>query len=115
MSGDLRAEFGLVSKRFPDRLPVIIQPRSHRVPSVCKHKFVVPPDLLASQLLLVVRKRLRLDGSLSIFFFVDNVVVVNSTTIRELHQRHKDTTNGFLYLTYDTDDAFGGGVFYGAS
>ena len=49
--------------KYPDRIPVICQKttsKTNSIPDLDKHKYLVPSDLTAGQLIYVIRKRLNL-------------------------------------------------------
>ena len=66
-------------------------------------KFLVPSELYVGQLLYVVRKRMKLLPTQSIFFFVENMISSSSTLVSAL----KSHADGFLYIEYDQENTFG--------
>ena len=59
-----------------------------------------------SQFIYTIRKRIKLEASEALFFFIDNTVPKNSAPIGELYNLHKDK-DGFLYITYNSENTFG--------
>ena len=104
------AEYQRIRVRYPDLVPIIVERGATTAPRIDREKFLVPPTLVGAQLLYVVRRRLRTFGVQSLFLFTDgNQVVPAQTDVRSLHARHKSAEDGFLYLRYASEDAFGNG------
>tara|TARA_B110000046_G_C13000680_1_gene402013 strand:+ start:278 stop:643 length:366 start_codon:yes stop_codon:yes gene_type:complete len=93
--------------KYPDRIPIIIHAKGKHAPSIDKHKFMTPRDLSFSQLFYVVRKRIQMDPSKALFFFLENnTLVVASSVVEHVYTRYADD-DGFLYVTYRAESAFG--------
>lgn len=101
-----RSERGRIANIHPDRIPVIVEAGSRDTPRADKEKFLVPNDLTVAQMLFVLRKRIPLDSSRSLFLLVNGTFATPTTTLRELHERHREE-DGFLYITYTTENTFG--------
>jgi GABA(A) receptor-associated protein len=97
-----------VCAKYPDRSPIIIEPRRHGLPRVDKTKYLVPHDFPSSQLLYLLRKRLNVLPSDALFVYTGSTLLSTSLTVRSLHAAHADP-DGYLYLTYDFENTFGKG------
>lgn len=96
-----------IKKKYPDRIPVIIQRTPYsNAPLLSKYKYLVPTELTVAQLLYSIRKKIKIESHQSIFFFIGETIPISSSTILQLYNIHKDS-DGFLYLTYDTENTFG--------
>jgi GABA(A) receptor-associated protein len=97
-----------VMKRYPDRLPVIVQPIDKKQPEIDKHKYLVPKDLLLSQFIFIIKKRIRdLKPDEAIFLFVNGDTIPKATsTISELYSDYKNEDN-FLIVKYSLENTFG--------
>lgn len=103
-------EYARVVARYGDtRVPVVLERGpSAETPHMDREKFIVPCDLTVAQLLFVVRKRMRLTRGDALFLLHSGCVVSTSATLRELKESNRNATeDGFLYLTYTTENAFG--------
>ena len=97
-----------VMNKYEDRIPVIVvkSSRSH-LSEIDKNKYLVPQDLTIAQFLHIIRKRLKINATESIFIYIDDKTLpTTSTTISNLYRDHKDK-DGFLYLTYCEENTFG--------
>ncbi len=101
-----RSEKERISHLCRDRVPIIVERGSRDTPRSDKEKFLVPYDLTAAQFLFVLRKRIKLSSRDSLYLLVNGVMVTASTTMHELYGRHVDE-DGFLYVTYTTENTFG--------
>ena len=72
-----------------------------------KVKYLVPKDLTVSQLATIVRNRLSLCQTDSLFLFSScGDMLQLSMPVQELHALQTDQ-DGFLYITYASQEAFG--------
>lgn len=93
--------------KYSDRVPIIIHPKGSHDPQIDKHKYMTPRNLTFSQLFYVIRKRLRIDSSKGLFFFLENhTLVIASSLVEEVYTRYADE-DGFLYLCYSMENTFG--------
>ena len=74
-----------------------------------KTKFVVPRDLLMSQLLLVVRRRLHMRSGEAVFLFdaQRRVLMSPAHTVAQVADRYADPSSGVVYLCYAFENTFG--------
>ena len=105
---DRKAESTKIMSKYKDRIPIIVSkdPKSH-LKSMDKEKFLTPHDLTLGQFLFVIRKRINVDESQSLFIFAnDSVMVPTSASLGQIYNDHKDE-DGFLYLIYCSENVFG--------
>jgi GABA(A) receptor-associated protein len=96
-----------IMEKYPDKIPIIVSKcsKSH-LNNIDKNKYLVSNDMTLSQFIYTIRKRIKLEASEALFFFIDNTVPKNSAPIGELYNLHKDK-DGFLYITYNSENTFG--------
>merc|ERR1712240_447449 len=70
-----RAEGEKIRRKYPDRVPVIVEksPKA-RIGDLDKKKYLVPSDLTVGQFYFLIRKRISLRPEDARFFFVNNVI-----------------------------------------
>lgn len=105
-----RAEGEKIRKKYPDRVPVIVEkaPKS-RIGSLDKKKYLVPSELSVGQFYYLIRKRIQLQATDALFFFVNNAIPPTSATMGSLYQEHHEE-DFFLYVAYSDEDVYGGSV-----
>ena len=59
-----------------------------------------------NQFIYVIRKRLKLKPSEAIFVTINNEMCTSSEILSDIYDRHKNT-DGFLYVTYSSENTFG--------
>ena len=79
---------------------------SRETPRSDKEKFLVPHDLTVAQFMFVLRKRIKLNSQTALFLLVNGSLVTSHTTMYELYEKFADD-DGFLYVTYTTENTFG--------
>jgi GABA(A) receptor-associated protein len=102
-----REEGERIRKKYPDRVPVIVEkaPKA-RISDLDKKKYLVPNDLTVGQFYFLIRKRIQLRAEDALFFFVDNCVPPTSATMGALYQEHSDEDK-FLYIAYSDESVYG--------
>lgn len=96
-----------VKDKYSDKIPIIVTKSSKcKLPDIDKNKYLVSNDMVLSQFLCTIRKRIKLQSSEALFFFVDNVIPNNGAPLGEIYNLHKDK-DGFLYIVYASENTFG--------
>ncbi|XP_067112813.1 gamma-aminobutyric acid receptor-associated protein-like [Osmerus mordax] len=103
-----RSEGEKIRKKYPDRVPVIVEkaPKA-RIGDLDKKKYLVPSDLTVGQFYFLIRKRIHLRAEEALFFFVNNVIPPTSATMGLLYQEHHEE-DFFLYIAYSDESVYGG-------
>lgn len=69
---------------------------------------MLPPHLNGAQLLYVIRRRMQLRPSETVFLLCGGRKMIGSLdTVSNLHALYRDPEDGFLYITYALENAFG--------
>ena len=100
-------ESSRIRKKYPDRVPVIVEKSEYSdIDVIDKKKFLVPTDLTIGQFVYVVRKRIKLEPEKAIFMFINNTLPPTSSLMSQIYKQHKDV-DGFLYVVYSGESTFG--------
>lgn len=93
--------------KYPNRIPIIVEKSDNcSLPDISKKKYLVPNDMSMSQFLYVVRKRIQLEPSNSLFIMINNHLVPSAKSLGVIYEDDKDD-DGFLYMVYSTENTFG--------
>lgn len=103
-----RAEGEKIRRKYPDRIPVIVEkaPKAH-LRDLDKKKYLVPSELTIGQFYFLIRKRIHLRPEEALFFFVNNIIPQTMTTMGQLYQEHHEEDQ-FLYIAYSDENVYGG-------
>ena len=102
-----KSESDKITQKYPNRIPIIIEKAEKCILNdIDKHKYLVPKDLNMNQFIYIIRKRIKLDKSQSIFFIVGNNVCPSNSPLSHIYEEHKDK-DGFLYIIYTSENTFG--------
>jgi GABA(A) receptor-associated protein len=103
-----QTESAKIIKKYEGRIPVIVtKDYKCKLDDMTRNKFLAPGDLTLGQFMYVIRKRIKLKETESIFMFVnDTVLAPTSHTMNTLYEHYKDE-DGFLYLVYCNENVFG--------
>lgn len=99
----------LIYKNFINHFQIIIERYSKEVnlPALMKTKFLVPQELTMSQLVNIIRRKLKLNMNQSLFLIIDNRSITSmSKPLAEVYREFKDE-DGFLYIVYASQQVFG--------
>ena len=101
-------EAARVKTRYPDRCPIIVEPRTVAVPTIDRRKYIVPSDMTAAQFIYIIRKRLRFQSTEALFLFAGDsgTIIAGDMKIMSFVTRHAND-DGFLYIKYDLENTFG--------
>ena len=100
-------ESSRIMEKYKDRIPIIVlKHQSCELPTIDKHKYLVPKDMTFSQFIFVIRKRIQLDPSQCLFTSINDQLVNSSSLVCDIYERSKDK-DGFLYVVYTSENTFG--------
>lgn len=104
-----KKESDKIKIKYPNRYPIIISKGNKcDLDNIDKTKFLIPGDLTMGQIIYIVRKRIKLKDTDSLFLFVnDKILPPSSSVISSVYNEHKDD-DGFLYISYCNENVFGG-------
>jgi GABA(A) receptor-associated protein len=71
-----------------------------------KNKYLVPKNIIMSQLIKIVKKRGQISPQKGIFCFIDSVIPSQNDTVEQLYDKYKESC-GFLYITIRSENVFG--------
>lgn len=93
--------------KYPNRIPIIVEKSDNcSLPDISKKKYLVPNDMSMCQFLYVVRKRIQLEPSKSLFIMINNHLVPSAKSLGVIYEDDKDD-DGFLYMVYSAENTFG--------
>ena len=101
----------LVSK-YPNRVPVIVHTEKG-LPKLDKSKFLVPYDLLLSEFVYVVRRRMKLGSKKSLMLLSNETLLRANDTMKTIFDAEGDKDTNFLYVNAVAENTFGGLTFKG--
>lgn len=97
-----------IKLKYEDKIPIVVyKSKDSTIKDIDRNKFLVPSETTISQFLFVVRKRITLAPEESIYLFINDSILANSSeTIGSIYNKYKDDDE-FLYITYATENVFG--------
>lgn len=101
-----KSEADRILSKYPDRVPIIVEPSDGCAIAIDKKKYLVPRDLSMGQFLFVIRKRLKLPAEKALFMFVGSQIPSSSSMLSTLHAQHV-SPDGFLKITFSEESVFG--------
>tara|TARA_B110000444_G_scaffold254278_1_gene286509 strand:+ start:9327 stop:9743 length:417 start_codon:yes stop_codon:yes gene_type:complete len=99
-------ESELILAKYPNRIPIICERYDKTLPHLDRKKYLVPEDLIMSNFLYVIRKRLKLDAHKSLYITVNNKIPPLSRSVSTIYEKFCDE-DGFLYIKYCEETTFG--------
>ncbi|KAI4341213.1 hypothetical protein MLD38_025964 [Melastoma candidum] len=99
-----RAEAARIREKYPDKILVIVEKAERSdIPNIDKKKYLVTADLTVGQFIYVLCKQIKLSAEKAIFIYVLPLTGAIMSTIYE----DKKDKDGFLYVTYNSENTFG--------
>jgi len=101
-------ESAKIKKKYPDKIPVIIKKSTleKTLQEIDREKYLIPYDLLVSQLHYIIRKRININPEKAIYLFCNNKLISTSETVSNIYNTDKNE-DGFLYIEYTAENTFG--------
>ena len=99
-----------LQEKYPDKISVICErsPSEKRLQNLDKNKYLVPKDLTFGQFKYVIRKRMKVDPTVAIFFiFHDNSIPMDSNLMSVVYEDKKTPEDGMLYVLYSSENTYG--------
>ena len=104
-----KQESAKIREKWPDRIPLICEKSAtSKLPDIDKTKFLVENDLSAYHFNWVVRKRIKLPETESLYFFVHGRYLLKGDTLMSEAYKNRKDPDGFLYITYTDETTLGG-------
>jgi GABA(A) receptor-associated protein len=105
-----------IARKYPGKIPIIIDGASPSSPEIIAHKYLVPYEMSVGNFMHLIRTRVHMKPTEALFLFVINVDA-NDSSIREVipsvsqlmsevYKAHK-SSDGFLYIKYEIENTFG--------
>ena len=103
-----KKESDKIKTKYPNRFPIIVnKAKKCDLEDIERTKFLVPGDLTIGQFIFIIRKRIKLSETDSLFLFINNTTLpVSSSIISSVYDEHKED-DGFLYISYCSENVFG--------
>ena len=93
--------------KYPTRIPIIVEKYTNcKLNDINKKKYLVPKDMTMGQFTYIIRKRISLDSTEAIFITINGSLSSSSEIVGSVYESKKDK-DGFLYLTYTSENTFG--------
>lgn len=91
-------------EKHPHAIPIIVDCKNDI--KLLKKKYIVPKTLTMGQFMYMIKKKLSLDSTQSIFLLCNNILLNNTQMIINIYNRHHDD-DGFLYIILTLENVFG--------
>ncbi len=99
-------ESAKIMAKYPERIPIIVEKGNCQLKDIGKNKFLVIKDMTVSQFIFMIRKKIHLDPSQSLFILMNNRIASGNVPIGSLYEEYRDT-DGFIYMVYTSENTFG--------
>jgi GABA(A) receptor-associated protein len=110
LSIDERINYTMKLKnKYPGHVPVIIKKNANDkiLQDIDKEKYLIPNNLKLSDVMMIIRRRIKISPKHAIFIFVGKGVLVPlSENIVSIYEKYRSEDN-FLYMVYTTENTFG--------
>jgi GABA(A) receptor-associated protein len=103
-----RCEATRIRKKYPDRIPVIVErAQNANIANIDRKKYLVPVTITMGEFMYVIRKRIKLGPDMAIFLFVNGKTLPpTGDLMSQIYKEHRDK-DGFLYVIYSGESTFG--------
>ena len=96
-----------IKGKYPNRIPIIVKKdKNCTLEDIDKEKYLVPKDMSLSQFMFVIRKRIHLEPATALFILINGNLINGTKIMDNIFNEHKQE-DGFLYVTYTSENTFG--------
>jgi len=95
-----------ILKKYPNKIPVIINECSEGLRERVKRKMLLQTDMTVSQYMHTLRTKFNIKAEESVLIFVNGTFPTSTTLMSYLYDKHKDK-DGFLYISVLKENVFG--------
>lgn len=102
-------ESNRILAKHKGKIPVVIEKNEKsNVPELDKYVHIIAENITIAQILLLIRKKVKLQSSDSLFLTIGNYEYIPglNENLKDLYEKYKDP-DGFLYLMYSKLEAHG--------
>ena len=100
------SECQLILKKYPDKIPIIVNECSDDLKDKIKRKMLLQSDMTVSNYLYSIRQKFKIKPEESFILFVNRKIPTSTTLLYELYNKYKDK-DGFLYISILKENVFG--------
>lgn len=90
--------------KYPDRVPVMVQSKVDTETQVLK--YMVPRERTIAQMIVQLRKHIKMTPKQAVYLFVNNTLPPNSATVGQVWEQHKNSDH-VLHIVYALENTFG--------
>lgn len=101
-----KLESSKIRQKYPDRIPIIVEKRDSKDPSIDKVKYLVPAEFQLAQFQNVIRQRINIKSDEALFLFINNTLEPAGKLLSHIYKESCDE-DGFLYIVYTKESTFG--------
>ena len=108
-----QGEFQRISRKHPDKIPIICEkdPKS-KIKKIEKTKYLIEKTLNLPQFSGTIRNKLELKETDALFFLVNGKISLSGTVqMEDVYKNYKEK-DGFLYITYSSEETWGNKSIY---
>ena len=95
-----------LKRKYPDRVPVIVEKSKKTDPDIERSKYLVPANLSIGGFIFILRKQIKINPETAIFMFINVTLVPINKSFEEIYNELQNK-DGFLYITYSLENTFG--------
>lgn len=105
-----------IYEKYPGKIPVLVFRAQSAVgtPMISKNKFLVSDEMSMGRFIAEIKRTFIMENDhhpveqQAIFIFTgSSALVALHATMGEIYKKYKDPEDGFLYITYAGENAFG--------
>lgn len=90
--------------RYPDRVPIIVESKMMGETQI--FKYMVPRDRTIGNMIIQLRRHIKIKSKQAIYIFINNSIPPNSSTIGDIYDKNKSDDN-ILHVYYSLENTFG--------
>lgn len=103
-----KRESDKIFQKHKIKIPIVVLMDKRISSSKPHYKFLVSGDISVSNLQFIVRHKIKIDPSESLFCLTEtNTLLSGNTTIHQAYSQYKDREDNMFYLYFKIENTFG--------
>lgn len=103
----IKKEVELIKEKYPNYVPIIVRAKDKKL-KLSKNKYLVGGEITIGQFMFIVRKKIpSLRPEDGIYLFIDNIIPLNSSSLKSIYESKRDLEMDMLFITLCKESTFG--------
>lgn len=103
----IKKEIEVIKEKYPNYIPILVRAKDKKI-KLSKNKYLVGGEITIGQFMFIIRKKIpSLRPEEGIYLFIDNIIPLNSSSLKSVYESKRDSETDMLFVTICKENTFG--------